>query len=111
MYLQCGSGTDNEYASLYTPEEQPMFKKCLQFSYNMHGSDVFILKVFIKTAVGWDDAIWRQNSNQGPNWKTATVPITSFQPFQVRFNKYKTFSVLIYSFSIFAQVNITNPTR
>jgi hypothetical protein len=30
---------------------------------------------------------------------------------QVTFNKYKTFSVLIYSFSIFAQVNITNPTR
>ena len=84
MYLHCGSGTDNEYASILSPEEQPMFKKCLHFSYNMHGSDVFISKVFIKTAVGWDDAIWRQNSNQGPNWKTATVPITSFQPFQVR---------------------------
>jgi hypothetical protein len=30
--------------------------------------------------------------------------------YNVIFNKYKTFSVLIYSFSILAQVNIINPT-
>ena len=83
MYLSCSSGANGNRASVISPEEQPMFRKCLQFSYNMHGAKVFILKVFMKTAVRWGDAIWRQHSNNGPNWKTATVPITSFQPFQV----------------------------
>ena len=83
MYMRCTSGASGQHASLLSSEQQPVFKKCLQFSYNMHGDDVDALQVFMKTALS-DYTIWRQHSNHGPYWKTATIAITSFQPFQVR---------------------------
>ena len=83
MYMRCTSGASGQHASLLSSEQQPVFKKCLQFSYSMHGDDVYALKVFMRTALS-DYTLWRQHSNHGPYWKTATIPITSFQPFQVR---------------------------
>ena len=83
MYLQCNGNPGYRHSALISPEEQPVFKKCLKFSYNMHGSKVFVLKIYMQTVFGWGDAIWRVHSNHGPDWKTAIFPITSFQPFQV----------------------------
>ena len=83
MYMRCTSGASGQHASLLSSEQQPVFKKCLQFSYNMHGDDVDALKVYAKNALS-NYTLWRQHSNHGPNWQMATIPLTSFQPFQVR---------------------------
>ncbi|XP_028409631.1 MAM and LDL-receptor class A domain-containing protein 1-like [Dendronephthya gigantea] len=85
VFMHCDDAPAYSFTSYISPEEQPVFKKCLKFSYHMYGDQVFLLKVFVKTALGWGEAIWIQHSNRGPNWQTATVPFTSFQPFQIAF--------------------------
>lgn len=66
--------------TLYATESH----KCLSFRYHMYGSTIGRLNVYTRDYGGQETLLWRLAGDQGEQWYSASVPIASKLPFQVR---------------------------
>jgi len=70
-------------ASLQSKVFSALDNGCLRFFYNMHGSTMGALRVFI-TENGGEQLLWEKAGPQGERWKEAKVDYSSPFSYQVR---------------------------
>lgn len=85
MYIESNNHAQNAKARLISPTYPGTSPMCLQFWYNMYGSDVSRLSVYAKNGQTGQlgAARWTLQNNQGQEWQIAEVTIPAGGPFSV----------------------------
>ena len=75
---------ENDAARIISDMIPSTSQMCLEFWYHMYGDHIANLTVYSNSS-GVMSVLWKKSGTQGPNWKHATIDVSSASKFQVSF--------------------------
>jgi hypothetical protein len=63
---------------------------CIQFWYNMYGTNIGTLNVWVRPQNGAGTIVWSLSGNKGATWKQGSVIVGQNTPYQVMAHDHKT---------------------
>ena len=92
MYTESSSpAVKGNKAVLMSKTFPAVHSRCMSFYYNMHGSEINALRVFLVTQQNAISLkLWEKRGNQGKNWHKAQLDISSKYDYKVLKNLFIT---------------------
>ncbi|XP_055957691.1 MAM and LDL-receptor class A domain-containing protein 1-like [Patella vulgata] len=87
IYIEASSPRNtNDKARLLSPMYSQSGKECLQFYYNMYGSTMGTLNVYVRSKGQTGQAVWTLSGNQGKAWIKSQVTVSAVSStYQIEF--------------------------